>query len=426
MGVVYLATELVTQRVVALKVMRDELADGTSRDRFVREARVAAAIDHPNVVSVLHAGECDGELFIAMQYIDGTDLAAVLAGAPGGLELKRALRLLTDAAAALDAVHARGLVHRDVKPANMLIGRGEPERVYVSDFGLTRLAEGNTRLTSTGQFVGTIAYCAPEQIKGDHVGPAADIYALGCVLFHMLTGRPPFVSESRESMMLAHISKVAPRASSIAPRLAPTFDAVLYRALAKVPSQRYGSAGMLARAARDAADQPPPTQAPLPSPFVRTPRPLEGTSGWRLAISCLVVLMVIGFAIQSPKTGSEVSGSRVATDHVNPRDCLRETPNHHKAQTLIVVSCDAAHTAEVFTRFRVGQPPPDNLWKRCYKSGKKNWKSTNEWRVKYMIADAARSDGEAEHVVVCVGVLDKPDKPVKGEFLFRASSRTAG
>jgi len=267
MGIVFKAMHVIIGRTVALKLMLDEpLVDPTFRARFIRELRIAASVEHANVIPVYDGGERDGRLFIAMRYVEGPDLAQVLDANPGGLLLERAIEIITQVAGALDAAHLRGLVHRDVKPANILLSEQDRERIYLSDFGLTRLAEGGTALTSPGGFVGTLAYCAPEQIKGERIGPAADVYALGCVLFHMLTGRRPFERDSQMALLFAQVNAPVPDLRAIAPAVPAQLASVVARALAKSPNERFASAGELARAAGDAvALSPLAVTLPVPS-----------------------------------------------------------------------------------------------------------------------------------------------------------------
>jgi serine/threonine protein kinase len=248
MGVVYRATELSLGRPVALKLLASDRArDPGFRERFQRESRMAAAIDHPNVIPVYAAGEEDGQLYLVMRYVGGTDLHAQLRE-EGPLEPARAAGLVAQVAAALDAAHAAGLVHRDVKPANVLLAG---KHAYLSDFGLTRLAGSDTQLTESGQWIGTVEYCSPEQLRGQRTDARADVYSLGCVLFAALCGGPPFAHGTVPATMLAHLHDPPPRPSE---RGAPSeFDGVLSRALAKEPGRRYPSAGDLGRAALAAA-----------------------------------------------------------------------------------------------------------------------------------------------------------------------------
>jgi hypothetical protein len=249
MGIVYRATELSLGRPVALKLIASErAADAGFRARFQRESRLAAAIDHPNVIPIYQAGEQDGRLYLVMRYVPGTDLHALLAR-EGRLAPGRAAAIVAQVAAALDAAHAAGLVHRDVKPANVLL-TGEPglEHAYLSDFGLTRTATSDTRLTDTGEWVGSVDFMAPERLQGRRTDARADVYALGCVLHHALTGAVPFPRETVPATILAHLHEPPPRPSAT-PGVPAAFDPVAARAMAKLPAERYPSAGDLGRAA---------------------------------------------------------------------------------------------------------------------------------------------------------------------------------
>lgn len=250
MGVVYRATQLALDRVVALKVIAAEYADNLDfRNRFRSEAQLAASIDHPNVVPIYETGEDGGVLYLAMRHVDGTDLRTLVESA-GGLDPERAVRFIWQVAAALDAAHRRGLVHRDVKPPNVLVAQEGDEHVYLTDFGLTKhAAAAAAGFTRTGHFVGTPDFAAPEQIRGEHADARADVYALGALLFHTLTGRVPFPRDSELAKMYAHLNDPAPAASPLAPATPPALDAVIGTAMAKEPDARYASAGDLARAA---------------------------------------------------------------------------------------------------------------------------------------------------------------------------------
>ena len=211
MGVVYRATELSLGRPVALKLLTPERAgDREFRERFQRESRMAASIDHPNVIPVYAAGEHEGSLYLVMRYVGGTDLHALLRDR-GPLEPTQAAELVAQLASALDAAHAAGLVHRDVKPANVLLAG---EHAYLSDFGLTRLAGSDTSLTGSGQWIGTVEYCSPEQLRGGRTDARADVYSLGCVLFAALTGGPPFAQGTVPATMLAHLNDPPPLPSA--------------------------------------------------------------------------------------------------------------------------------------------------------------------------------------------------------------------
>ena len=256
MGVVYRAVQLDLGRPVALKLIAsDRAADPAFRERFQRESRLAALIDHPNVVPVHGAGEEDGQLYLVMRYVPGTDLHRLLKH-EGPLEPERAAAIVAQVASALDAAHAAGLVHRDVKPANVLIAG---DHAYLGDFGLTRMLSSEEQLTETGQWLGTTDFSSPEQLQGEHVDARADIYSLGCVLHAALLGDPPFPRSTVPATLLAHLSDPPPRPSE---RGAPQgFDRVMARALAKDPADRYPSAGDLGRAALAAARGEPVTES---------------------------------------------------------------------------------------------------------------------------------------------------------------------
>jgi serine/threonine-protein kinase len=253
MGVVYRATQLGLDRAVALKLVAPErAADASFRARFEREARVAAAIEHPNVIPVYGAGEEDGRLYLLMRWVPGTDLQALIRRS-GRLDYAHAATIVAQVAAGLDAAHAVGLVHRDVKPANVLLGGEDGSgHVYLSDFGLTLDPIADTRVTDSGEWFGTVDFMAPEQFEGERPDARTDVYALGCVLNAALTGEPPFPRGSVPSTILAHLNDPPPRPSATA-GVPQAFDAVVARALAKHPSDRYRSAGELARAALAAA-----------------------------------------------------------------------------------------------------------------------------------------------------------------------------
>jgi YVTN family beta-propeller protein len=255
MGVVYLAEQLGPHRRVALKLLLDPAtASEGFRTRFLRESELAAAIDHPNVLPVYDAGETDGVLWIAMRYVDGIDLAALLAR-DGPLPPEQALGIVGQVADALDAAHARGLVHRDVKPANVLLAveDGAVTHAYLADFGLTRRVGGDARrLTVSGQVLGTIDYVAPEQIEGGQVDGRADQYALGGVLFECLTGAVPFRRDGELAVLWAHVHDPPPRIGEYRPDLPPGLDKAVDRALAKAPGDRHPSCAALVAAAQSA------------------------------------------------------------------------------------------------------------------------------------------------------------------------------
>jgi predicted Ser/Thr protein kinase len=247
-SVVYRAEHVRLGRGAALKLLSPGLGDADFSDRFLRESQLAASLDHPNIVPVYDAGEDDGLLWIAMARVEGTDLKTLIAD-EGRLPVRRALSIAGQIASALDAAHARGLVHRDVKPANILVG--ENDRAYLSDFGAVKELS-SAGLTRTGAFVGTIEYCAPEQIEGGEVDARTDVYALGCVLYETLTGEPPFHRPSEVAVLNAHLHSPPPRPSKTTPGLPSALDGVIAKALAKAPVDRYSTPGDLVAAARAA------------------------------------------------------------------------------------------------------------------------------------------------------------------------------
>jgi len=266
MGVVFRATQLSLGRSVAVKLITPELADDPAyRERFKREARLAARIAHPNVVPVHQAEEHEGHLFIAMHYVPGSDLRSFLKER-GRLEPGEAVRIVEQVAAALDAAHELGLVHRDVKPGNVLLSGKKGEHVYLTDFGLTKNISSTADITRTGAFVGTLDYIAPEQLRAARVDGRADVYALGCVLFQLLTGAVPFKRDSDPAKLYAHMSEPPPRASETDPTLPAGFDGVIQRSMAKSPDERYPTAGEMAAAARGVIAGEPASGAPTAQP----------------------------------------------------------------------------------------------------------------------------------------------------------------
>jgi streptogramin lyase/predicted Ser/Thr protein kinase len=249
MGIVYRARQLGLDRIVAFKVIAPELsADASFRERFKRESRIAASIEHPHVIPVHEAGEEDGLLYISMRFIDGTDLRE-LVRRDGRLSAERAVRIVGQVCAALDAAHARGLVHRDIKPANVLIaGKDGEEHAYLTDFGLTKHRESQSGVTKTGMWVGTVDYMAPEQIEGRPLDARSDVYAVGCMMFHALTGDVPFARDTDVAKLYAHVSEAPPMPSEREPGLPRRLDPAVTRAMAKDPDERFPSAGDFGRA----------------------------------------------------------------------------------------------------------------------------------------------------------------------------------
>ena len=254
MGVVYRATQLNLKRQVALKLIASDLAaDPSFRERFSHESEIAAQIEHPHVIPLYEAGEQDGQLYITMRYVEGTDLRALI-DRKGALSPPVASEILAQVCGALDAAHSRGLVHRDIKPANVLIAGTEDEpHAYLTDFGLTKQAATTGGMTKTGMFVGTLDYIAPEQLQGGPVDARADVYALGCMLYQSLTGRVPYPRDSEPAKIWAHMQEPPPSLREVAPGVPEAFDEVITRSMAKNPEDRYPSAGDLARATKAAA-----------------------------------------------------------------------------------------------------------------------------------------------------------------------------
>src|ERR1700758_1264815 len=262
MGEVWRAHDTATKRIVAIKLLPPHLAgDKTFVQRFRREAEAAAQLNNPHIIPIHYYGEIDGRLYVDMRLIEGCDLQAVLAEGP--LEPGRAVRIIEQVAKALHAAHKVGLVHRDVKPSNILLD--EDDFAYLIDFGIARGAD-QTSLTSAGNVIGSWHYMAPERMEAHEADARADIYALTCVLYECLTGKPPFPGDTLESQVVGHISTPPPRPSITGPEVPAAFDAVVTKGMAKDPDERYPTTNELARAAREASTVPfaGPLSAPAP------------------------------------------------------------------------------------------------------------------------------------------------------------------
>ncbi len=327
MGVVYKARQQSLDRDVALKVIREEIASEPEyRERFLREAKLAASVDHPHVVTVYDVGDEDDRLYLVMQWIDGTDMRQLL-DSSGRLTPKRAADIGTQLAGALDALHGvSGLVHRDVKPANVLLRQvAGKDHAYLTDFGIAKPPEAMEALTRTGSTVGTTGYLSPEQIQGKEAGPRSDLYALGCLVFEMLTGQTPFQGENELAVRWAHASDERPLVSKVLPALGHRYDSFFQTALAIDPEQRFASGRELAEALAAAQSStgdtdptlvvspthaatkigpvtpPPPAgmapgpQTPPPYGYV-TPPPQRNRAGSPLALVLLAIVAVIGIA----------------------------------------------------------------------------------------------------------------------------------
>jgi serine/threonine protein kinase len=279
MGEVWRAYDPTMDRVVALKVLPPNFAgDKVFQERFRREARAAAGLDEPHVVPFHEFGEIDGRLYVTMRLIKGRDLQSMLADGP--LPPARAVGIIEQIASALHAAHEIGLVHRDVKPSNILVARDD--FAYLIDFGIARGAE-ETRMTGTGSIIGSWQYMSPERLRAGHVDARCDIYALACVLYECLTGRPPYPGDNLEQQITAHLTEPPPRPSSTDPNVPAMFDPVIATGMAKNPDQRYPTTVELAHAARDAITTPiraaeptmpaPPPTGPAPYPPVESVAP---------------------------------------------------------------------------------------------------------------------------------------------------------
>jgi hypothetical protein len=332
MGVVYRARQREPDRVVALKVIAPELAgDPSFEARFKSEGRIAARIEHPNVIPVYAVGEDRGTVYIAMRFVVGTDLRAVIEE-EGRVEPGRAAVLIDQVAQALDAAHRHGLVHRDVKPANILItAQGGREHVYLTDFGLTRHVAASQAMTATGALVGTVDYVAPEQVRGERVDARTDVYSLGCVLFHSLTGRVPYPESNQIAKLYAHDSRPPPSARECVPGLPTGLDDVISRAMAKDPGARYQSAGDLgaaALAAVGAATRPQAErtvavgEAAPPLGALRTP-PADRRR--RFVAAAAIVVLVAAAAVVALSVGGsarKTDTSEASNGHSTPAQRL--------------------------------------------------------------------------------------------------------
>ncbi|MEV5837407.1 serine/threonine-protein kinase [Nocardia sp. NPDC052112] len=256
MGTVYLAQNPILPRRDALKVLSADLStDDEFRARFEREANLAAGLDHPNIVAVYNRGEENGQLWIAMQYVDGVDASDEAKKGPAVMTPQRALRIVSEVGKGLDYAHRRGLLHRDVKPANFLLSaaeEGDEERVLLTDFGVAKSSEDGQDLTATGNFMATVAYAPPEQLVGTSLDSRADIYSLGCSFFKLLTGQNPYPSTMPAVVMMGHLHEPPPKLSAVRPGLPPALDAVIEKVMAKDPAQRYATCREFTQAAEAA------------------------------------------------------------------------------------------------------------------------------------------------------------------------------
>ncbi len=319
-SVVYLAEHLRLGRKVALKVLAPHLADDEDfRERFIRESRIAAGLDHPNIVTVYDAGEDGGSLYISMRYVEGRDLAKLL-DAEGPLGPTRVVSILSQIASALDAAHAQGLVHRDVKPENILVEATTApgvDRAYLSDFGISKRTTSREGLTRTGQFVGTVDYVAPEQITGEPVDGRTDVYSLGCVLFECLCGRVPFAGETGVATIYSHLHDRPPSLEGFEEH-GKKLDRVIARALAKSRESRFETCGALMEAVRTELTAPVAATPPAGTGSVAgerragAHRPPSG-GGWlrrhavvAFASLAAIAAVAVALVLVLPEDGSNV------------------------------------------------------------------------------------------------------------------------
>jgi serine/threonine protein kinase len=333
MGVVYKAHHLSLDRTAAFKIIAPELAESHGfRERFLREARIAASLQHPNVVTVFDGGDFDGLLYLAMRHIEGSDLASLL-HREGRLGPYRAIDVCRQVASALDAAHAVGLIHRDVKPGNVLV---EGRHAFLTDFGLTKRAgTERTQLTRAGDVVGTIHYASPEQIEGRPLDSRTDVYGLGCLFYHCLTGSVPYERDSDVAIIYAHLQEETPKPSVARPDLPAGLDAVIAKALDKNPERRFQACGDLMAAAQVVMEESGPLadsttgrRTPVPASQPGRHVPAEGDPS--------DVRTVVG-GIRMPQQPSSLPPDIAAPPSAPPPDAAAPPPappvtaNHHEA-----------------------------------------------------------------------------------------------
>ena len=362
MGVVYLAEQRELGRKVALKLLPDELAhDADFRARFERESRLAAAIDHPNVIPLYEAGAIEGTLFLAMRYVEGIDLATRLREGP--LPTPVAVEILGQVAGALDVAHTRGLVHRDIKPGNVLLDRTggeEHPHAYLTDFGLTKQAGTDSGLTRAGSFMGTPAYMAPEQVDGTEVDARADQYSLGCVSFEALTGQMPFVREKEVAVALAHLKDPVPSAVALRPELPAPVDVVLAKAMAKDREARYPTCAAFVEDLRAALGGEAITARSVRPDARRPPLLVAAVLGIGLvAVAGLVVALGFdgsgsGGASPSGSVGAVPSPSSVPTASPTPQPTFSGSDNRLIAWMPADLPADCARGTNVLLPTRQG------------------------------------------------------------------------
>jgi serine/threonine protein kinase len=353
MGEVHRAYDTQHDRVVAVKVLSDRVAvDDDYRQRFTREARAAARLREPHVIPIHAYGEIDGRLYLDMRLVEGDNLSARLA-AHGPMSPDAAVDVISQIASALDAAHAEGLVHRDVKPSNILLTEGG--FAYLIDFGIARSMAANADITGAGIPIGTVVYMAPERFEPHgRVDHRVDVYSLACVLFQCLTGATPFTGGNALALMHAHINQAPPRPTAFRPQLAPAFDDVIAAGLAKRPEDRFSSAGALASAARQALTQTAPSYlatSPVPDiravPETRPPASRKGV--WWLAGAALAVVVAVlaaAAALNWPAgtRGNQTTGqTTTTTPSVVPSSTETSDPDLSLSVPLSTPACDGSY-----------------------------------------------------------------------------------
>ena len=362
MGVVYAARQQMPDRRVALKLITPAFAtDETFRQRFLREATASAAIEHPHILPVYEAGESDQTLFMAMRLVDGMELREIVRGS-SGLPLERVIAIARQVGSALDAAHDRGLVHRDVKSGNVLVTASgdadEPDYCYVTDFGVSTWTSSSiASITATGQMIGTANYVAPEQIEGGPVDARADTYSLGCVLFECLTGQPPFAGRPPAAILYAHIHEAPPSVEALRPDLPPGVDAVIGRALRKVPAERYASSRDLTQGLRAVMDGTATTS--VASPAVPASRTERRRTRFRITAAIVAaVLVVAGAAVAGVVLNRDTSKPPSTVQPVLIRDGVQVT-----ASNTAPASHDAAGNVVTYQPSNVIDGDVETAWR---------------------------------------------------------------
>ncbi|MBF6416622.1 serine/threonine-protein kinase [Nocardia cyriacigeorgica] len=370
MGTVYAARHPSLPRVDAIKILGPELAaDHEFRARFEREASLAAGLDHPNIVTIHNRGAENGLLWIAMQYVAGTDAAQVVERTPARMTPQRALRIITEVGKALDYAHQHGLLHRDVKPANFLLSGDDPatERVLLSDFGIAKSMGESTELTQAGSLLATIAYAAPEQLSGDPVGYRADIYSLGCSFYKMLTGKTPFAADSPARAIVGHLYEPPPRATATVPGLPEAIDQVIAVAMGKQPADRFATCAEFTAAAAEAlhSGTAPNRAVPAYESGIGSSEPRR-TVTTRLLIGTAVAVIAAAAAVglwlsRSGDPAATASSTPSATQHQPPPTSIAQAREQNPAfagKSITAVDVTDAEGLGTDAAVHLGTLPP--------------------------------------------------------------------